>query len=99
MVQLVCAGVGLWLIITGAVPVILFGRAKQPIPKRGARTIGLILFSIVPLSFLVRLLFQFLPIAYSSMYETFSQLFLTVSVAIFAVVVFRRISAEHHDSQ
>ena len=40
MAQLVCAGVGLWLIVTGAVPAFLFGRANQPIPKRGARTIG-----------------------------------------------------------
>ena len=98
MVQLVCAGVGLWLVVTGAVPAILFGRSKQPIPKRGARTIGLILFCIVPLSFLVRLLFQFLPVAYPSMYETFAQLFLLVPVSILAVVIFRRFSVKPHDS-
>jgi len=98
MVQLVYAGVGLWLVVTGVIPAILFGRSKQTIPKRGARTIGLILFSIVPLSFLVRLLFQVLPIAYSSMYETFGQYFLIVSVSIYAVVIFRRFSVKPHDN-
>jgi len=92
MVQIACALAGLWLIIAGSVPKILFGRSSRPISKRGARKIGLILFSIVPLSFIINLGLAALgPDA--QRFEPILQLSLIIIVAIAAISTFRGLAA------
>lgn len=86
---------GLWLLITGKVPVglfgALFGKGHYELPPTQARMFGLLLSTPLPAAFLAGLLLAALLGSDAIGYAFGFEIIFTISVAIAAIIIARKI--------